>query len=611
MLLTKNIDITINSSNIKYYEELGFEIKVRDIINISIEKVTHGSCVEIEVKCDVCGKIKNVKYYRYLQNIEKHNLFCCSRKCANIKRIKTNLEKYGVENASTVTREKAKQTCLEKYGVENAMQNNEIKEKLKKTCLEKYGVECVSKNDNVKEKMKQTNLEKYGVSSPIQNKDVMEKLKKTCLEKYEFESYMSTEEFKEKSKEKKLEKYGDENYHNIEKTKTTFKERYGEDWYTKTDECKNKTIKTNLKKYGVVNPNCNKDFKDKSNETRKKNRIEELKNYNIVDIDYEKNIYTFKCDSGGEHNFEIEYETMKNRKKYGIKMCTICNDYLTKSGNEINISDFIKNNYNKVILENKKIIKPYELDIYLPDLKLAIEFNGLYWHNELYKKNDYHLIKTEMCEKQGIQLFHIFEDGWIYKQEIIKSMILEKLNKTPNKIQIENCVIKEIADNKLLVEFLKTNHFKDYIKSKIQIGLYHNSELVSLMIFAKNKNKYELLRFCNKLNTNIDGAEIKLFNYFINNFNPEEISAYSDRSYDNSKLYEKLGFNFIKFTAPDYSYVIGRTKNDKLNFRKCDLIKEGFDSNKSEHEIMFGRKIYRIYDSGNSKFIWINKISKK
>jgi len=104
-----------------------------------------------------------------------------------------------------------------------------------------------------------------------------------------------------------------------------------------------------------------------------------------------------------------------------------------------------------------------------------------------------------------------------------------------------------------------------------------------------NKNEYELLRFCNRLNTNVLGGASKLFKYFKENYKPKEITTYADRSHSNGGLYEQLGFEFI-------------SKNHRFNFRKDKLIKEGFEPNKTEHQIMIDRSIYRIYDSGNLKY---------
>jgi len=371
-----------------------------------------------------------------------------------------------------------------------------------------------------------------------------------------------------------------------------------------------KIFNNNMEKYGFVNVSLNHVVREKMNNTRKINRINEIEN--LIDIDYINNIYTLKCDCGEEHNFNIKYNTYKNRKTYGIKMCTICN-YTKKSGKEMELLKFIKENYDGEIIENSRnIIEPYELDIYLPDLKLAFEFNGLWWHNELYKEKNYHRNKTENCLEKGIQLMCIWEDDWNFKQEIVKSMILNKLGKTPNKIFARKCEIKEVTDTKLVRNFLIKNHIQGFVGSSVKLGLFYENELVSLMTLgkkrkfmnssSKNDGEFELLRFCTKLNMNVIGGASKLFKYFIKNYNYNEITTYADRSHSQGKLYMTLGFNFISKTPPNYYYVIDGMRRHRFGFRKDVLVKEGYDPNKTEIQIMAERNLYRIFDSGSMKF---------
>ena len=115
---------------------------------------------------------------------------------------------------------------------------------------------------------------------------------------------------------------------------------------------------------------------------------------------------------------------------------------------------------------------------------------------------------------------------------------------------------------------------------------------------------FEMLRFCNKLNTNVVGGASRLFKHFIKNHNPVEIISYADRSWSTGDLYERLGFKLVHKTQPNYYYVVNGIRKHRFNFRKDQLIKNGADHNKTEHEIMLEKKIYRIYDSGNLKYVF-------
>jgi very-short-patch-repair endonuclease len=371
--------------------------------------------------------------------------------------------------------------------------------------------------------------------------------------------------------------------------------------------------------FGVYNPLKSEIIKNKVKETKINNLIQKYKNLNIIEIDYVKQQYKFKCDCGENHDFFISSTLLYNRLKIKTKLCTVCNkiNSYSNSGLQIQLQEFIEENYDGIIeLNNRKLISPNEIDIYLPELKLAFEFDGVFWHNETNKPKNYHLNKTEMCEKLGIHLIHIYEDDWVYKQEIVKSRILNLLGKTPNKIYARKCVIKKITGDSIK-PFLEKNHLQGFVGSRIKLGLFYNDELVSLMTFGEQRkamgvrskeNVYEMIRFCNKNYTNVIGGGNKLFKYFLNNYKPVEVISYADRSWSLGDLYKKLGFEYISKTPINYYYVVDGIRSHRFNFRKDKLVRDGYDSTKSEHEIMLDRNIYRIYDCGCLKFKYSNNI---
>ena len=133
--------------------------------------------------------------------------------------------------------------------------------------------------------------------------------------------------------------------------------------------------------------------------------------------------------------------------------------------------------------------------------------------------------------------------------------------------------------------------------------------MVSLMTFSKGriimggkKDEWELTRFCNLLDTNVIGAANKLFQYFLKTYHPEKVISYSDIRLFKGEMYEKLGFTKISQSKPNYWYVINGMRYHRFNFRKSILLKQGYDTDKTERDIMFDRKIYRIYDCGNIKW---------
>ena len=307
------------------------------------------------------------------------------------------------------------------------------------------------------------------------------------------------------------------------------------------------------------------------------------------------------CDIHGQFNQRCD----SHKNGFG---CPSCSNSI--SNDEKDVTYFIESLNIDTEENNRTILNGKELDIYIPSHNLAIEYNGLYWHSEEYVSSDYHLNKTIECEKKGVKLIHIFEDEWIHKKDIVKSRLSNILGLTPRKIYGRKTTIRKVSPKDSKV-FLDINHIQGNVNSSIKLGLYYNDELVSLMTFGKGRimmggdsNQYELLRFCNKLATTVIGGADKLLKYFINTYNPKEIISYADRRWSQGGLYEKLGFDFVHDSKPNYFYIINKKREYRFKYRKDVLIKEGFDPSKSERQIMLDRSIYRIYDCGNKKYIF-------
>jgi hypothetical protein len=326
--------------------------------------------------------------------------------------------------------------------------------------------------------------------------------------------------------------------------------------------------------------------------------------YSLVNYNKITDNVTIICPIHGE----FEQRCDSHRQGNGCVKCS--NNGISKNEKEIN--NFLTNLNIVTKTNDKKILDGLELDIFIPSHNIAIEYNGLYWHSEQYVTLNHHLNKTELCEEQGIQLIHIFEDEWLFKQDIVKSRLKNLLGLNDSKIYGRKCIIKEVS-SKDSKEFLNKNHIQGNVNSSVRLGLYYNNELVSLMTFGKGRialggsvieNSYELLRFCNKLNTSVIGGADKLLKHFIKVYNPKEIISYADRRWSKGDLYEKLGFNFIHNSKPNYFYIFDKKRKYRFGFRKDILIKQGFNEHKSEHEIMLERGVYRIYDCGNKKYIF-------
>lgn len=329
--------------------------------------------------------------------------------------------------------------------------------------------------------------------------------------------------------------------------------------------------------------------------------IYDIKNTLYIDA---KTKIPLKCEKHGP--FEILPSNL-----FKGQGCNKCSHITSKAEEEI--AKLIPNSKQN----DRSLIAPLELDIVGDGF--AIEYDGLMWHsegnstsNKFNKRNlsMKHLKKTEQCEMKGFQLFHIFENEWAQNKNKWISVINNAIGNNQKKVFARKCTIKEIP-NDLYKQFCEDNHLQGYGIAKIKIGLFYDEELISIMSFGKSRfNKgveYELIRFCSKLNTQVIGGASKLLKHFERNYNPESIISYANRRWSQGNVYEKLGFEFIRNTPPNYFYfkpnenkLYSRNKFQKHKLSKV-LIK--FDIELTESENMFVNGYRKIYDSGNKVYI--------
>jgi hypothetical protein len=473
---------------------------------------------------------------------------------------------------------------------------------------------CMGSDPDIIMKKQKKSIEKYGTKTPAESDIIKEKTKTTNNLKYGGNSAMSSDEIKNKSKETLIKNWGVDNPSKsvdiLEKRVKSFKENI--DTYKKSYE------RTSIEKYGVKHPWMNKNIHDKTIEhfyKDYKERIIESIGNDFEFLGFEKNISTnlkFNCKKCST-NFDILPYQFYFRINNSINICTNCFPISENSSiTQIELYNFIKENYSGEIIQNdKKTIKPYEIDIYLPELRIGFEFNGVFWHSTKFKDNNYHLKKYNSSIENGVKLYTIWEDDWNLKRDICKSFVLNKVSKS-TKIMGRKTKVTEV-DYPTSKKFLDENHLQGDCKSSVRLGLYQNEELVSLMTFSKlrlpigGKNTegiYELTRFCNRRFYSIIGGASKLINYFKQKYSPNEIQTYSDNLISNGQLYENLKFEYSHTSDPGYWYVIDGIRSHRYNWRKQKLVEMGYDKNKTENEIMLELGYYKIYNAGNKKWIW-------
>lgn len=460
---------------------------------------------------------------------------------------------------------------------------------------------------------------KYGVTNAMRIPGVVSKIEQTNQSRYGSSWYTQTDEYKQRVKQTSLDKYGTEHFLQSDTVKQkrydTCNSKYGVCNVSQTDTVKSKIKQVWNDKYGVINISQN----------------------HIVDL--------------GAWNSFIENPRQHIQDRYDsfptvMQLASDLGVCLTSVYNHLDIqnnSDLIQHSHSRmeeeivnflrsiipeiqIKINDRHIIAPYELDIYLPDYNMAIECNPTETHNSSLedpwggkpKAANYHKIKTDRCEDVGIFLFHIFGWEWQHKNAIIKSMLCNLLNQNQDKIYARKCNVSEISDTECK-EFLLANHRQGYATSPIRLGLTYQDDIVAVMTFSKKRhtisrgdNCYELVRFCNKLNTSVAGGADKLFKFFIKTYNPTTILSYSDRSHTKGGLYDKLGFVQKSISSPGYVWVDGKTNQSysRIHAQKSNIVKflddNTIDLSKTEKQIMIEHGYVQVFDAGNILWEWSN-----
>lgn len=274
------------------------------------------------------------------------------------------------------------------------------------------------------------------------------------------------------------------------------------------------------------------------------------------------------------------------------KGCKKCVNQISKGENEL--YTWIKSLKIKTQHSERKLISPYEIDIYLPEYNIGIEYNGVYWHCEKQGKHqNYHKNKTELALNNNIYLLQFWDKEWLNKKDIVKSIILNALHKTPKKIFAKNLQIKKVS-SKEARNFCNENHLHGFRSGKIYLSLQDNqNEIQSLMITGSNG---EMIRYVSKLYTTVVGGFSKLLKY------SPVLFSYVDARIFRGEGYLKNGFKLVKWTKPNYFYTkdyFFLESRQKYQKHKLPKILTNFDQMKTEKENMSDNGYDRLWDCGH------------
>jgi hypothetical protein len=496
------------------------------------------------------------------------------------------------------------------------------------TCSVRDSTVATKRNNKTKLALKQ----KYGVTNPSQIPGWRDKVKATNLNKYGVENYVNPA----KAKQTQIVKYGTY-YVNTTDYKNSVKhtslEKYGVEHFTQSSDVKKRQYTTNLVRYGVEKPLSLVGKQKKAVIPKMKKMYTFIQKYAtannlLVELPDES---TFISDSKNR-TFNTTCLTCNTsfsanwRSATVPVVCKACNKPGWISKWEREVSDYIKSLISHDVINNYREYEDgviHELDIYIPELKLGFECNGVYWHGELNggKSKYYHVKKTNYYETNAIRVIQIWDAEWAYKKEIVKSRIRNLLGITSVRIAARK-LIPSVISSKDARKFFNENHIGGFLPAKYHIGLLDTDGNIITGMSVSTKGRLgisatqaELLRFASKLDYVIIGGFSRLMKFLLKTVAPEltgqPIVSYADRrwSWANNCVYTHAGFTLVRKTNPSYWYVKSGKLHHRTLFMKHLLPQKlaMFDAGLTEFENMILNKYDRVWDCGELVYVYESK----
>lgn len=502
---------------------------------------------------------------------------------------------------SEISKHLRRETNIQRYGGPVPQCSVSVKEKTKKTQRNS------SAYKNRVKKIKSTNRIKYGVNFPLQNEMIRERAHQSIIEGGGYT--MCREDLRKKVHDTMLERYGVKSIFQDKKRMADIRSKYDYDLIQK------KMRKTSMERYGVEISSQNPNIARKISLTKRSNNLSSHPDV----IGYtEDGQWMCKCPHPECHRCDekmyiIPSSYYASRKIYNSETCTHLRPIIPQQEQNTYIELFVQR-----ILDEHNInyIKQYKIgdirvDFFIPDKKIVIECNGVYWHSDYFKTPAEHAQRKSFINHNGYQMITIWEDWVVRQPDNVRNVLLSKLDIYDRKVFARCCEVREINQceyNKFL-----RYHIQGSCNSPVRYGLYYKNELISVMGFGKKRRSMmgtsvddgsiELMRFCCVPGIRVVGGAGKLLSRYIRLHQPKIIISFSSNDISEGKMYASLGFKKEK-TNKSYWYIDRQmNRHHRYKYRKSELIKNGADASKSESELTREMGLYRIYDTGQTKWV--------
>lgn len=285
--------------------------------------------------------------------------------------------------------------------------------------------------------------------------------------------------------------------------------------------------------------------------------------------------------------------------------CRTC--FPTASRPQLEIVEFVRSlGVEDVIVSTKNVIAPFELDVWVPEFNVAIEYHGLYWHSGgksgVFDRKR-HRQKYVACSGRSIKLVQFFSDEWIDRGAICTSMIRNALGLNTVLLNARDCSIVDL-DHRTSSAFVDANHISGSTRARHHVGLVHPAHglvgvaTVRTPIQKKWGHVCELARMCFSRNTTVRGGASKLLSRVksiavADGF--DGVLSYAELRFGDGKVYERCGFELVGEALNNYWYTDGRQRFNRFKYRA--------QPGKTEKQVADENGVRPVYGCGNRIYL--------
>lgn len=401
------------------------------------------------------------------------------------------------------------------------------------------------------DRREQTMASRYPYEHPAQTSEVRDRRKATMLARYGVDNPTKSKEIVDRRTQNNLARHGVSNPsqlpESVERKKRTCVERYGTEWAFQNEGVKGKTKATLLDRYGVENPSHMSTFVAKMFRSKERNG-------------------TLR-ESRGEREMLEFVRTLQ--------------------------PDFEKG----VLIDRNE--RSWEFDMISQTKKIAIEFNGVFWHSEAnprWRRGRHHL-KSRIAESHGFSLIHIWETEWVQNRPLVESYLSARLGVFSERIPARRCEVCSVNPVVARV-FLTENHLRGSATGT-HLGLYLGDRLVALATLSKHPRDSSvpiLSRFCSLRGVQVVGGLGRLSRHLAN-LAGSDLLSWQDVRLGTTNAYTSSGWAIEERTPPDYLYWDSK-KNVLVSKQSRKKQNVNTPEGMTEHQHALADGLFRIYDCG-------------